>query len=111
MGSGGAGVGSKFMNFQTVICSGPGILSEAIQPFKMRFAFTLKESIVGVDHLTFEVRLGDLVSVRNFFPKPLVWVWGMFKWLAAGTYVFYQRNIFRFRNMALIISLRGRENL
>ena len=60
----------------------------------MRFAFTLKESIVGVDHLTFEVGMGDLVSVRNFFPKPLVWVWGMFKWLAAGTYVFYQRNIF-----------------
>ena len=55
--------------------------------------------------------MGDLVSVRNFFPKPLVWVWGMFKWLAAGTYVFYQRNIFRFRNMALIISLRRRENL
>ena len=77
----------------------------------MRFAFTLKESIVGVDHLTFEVGMGDLVSVRKFFPKPLVWVWGMFKWLAAGTYVFYQRNIFRFRNMALIISLRGRENL
>ena len=55
--------------------------------------------------------MGDLVSVRNFFPKPLVWVWAMFNWLAAGTYVFYQRNIFRFRNMALIISLRRRENL
>ena len=26
----GAGVGSKFMSFQTVICSGPGILSQAI---------------------------------------------------------------------------------
>ena len=52
-----------------------------------------------------------MVSVRNFFPKPLVWVWGMFKWLAGRTYVFYQRNIFRFRNMALILSLRRRENL
>ena len=60
----------------------------------MRFSFTLKESIVGVDHLTFEVDMCDSVWVRNFFPKPLVWVWNMFKWLAAGGLCFLSKKYF-----------------